>query len=185
MIKKVNNYFNNSVKLIELKKFKDSRGLFSELYKKVEYNSIGIKENFNQENYSFTNKKNSIRGLHFQKKPFHQSKLITVLEGEILDVVVDLRKNSQFFGKYKSFLLSSSNLKQLYIPEGFAHGFKTLKKNTIVIYNLNRYYNPNSEHTIIWNDNNLKINWKLKSAKPILSLKDKKGLSFNPKHNYF
>ena len=70
MIKKINNYFNNSVKLIELKKFKDSRGLFSELYKKVEYNSIDIKENFIQENYSFTNKKNSIRGLHFQKKPF-------------------------------------------------------------------------------------------------------------------
>ena len=185
MIKKVNNYFNNSVKLIELKKFKDSRGLFSELYKKKEYNSIDIKEIFNQENFSFTNKKNSIRGLHFQKKPHHQAKLITVLNGEILDVVVDLRKRSQFFGKYKSFILSSSNMKQLYIPEGFAHGFKTLKKNTIVIYNLNRYYNPNSEHTIIWNDQNLKVNWKLNGSKPILSLKDKNGLNFNPKNKYF
>ena len=120
-------------------------------------------------------KKKVLRGLHFQKKK-PQGKLISVIKGEILDVVVDIRKNSKTYGKYASFSLSEKNGNQLWIPKNFAHGFLSLSNNTIVNYKCTDFYDPKDQHTIIWNDKNLNINWNIK--KPIVSKKDENGVFF-------
>ena len=120
-------------------------------------------------------KKNVIRGLHYQKKNA-QGKFISVIKGKILDVVVDLRKNSKTFGKHYSTVLSEKNCTSIYIPEGFAHGFACLDKVNIVIYSCSNYRNKNSEHGILWNDKSLKIKWPIR--KPIISEKDQNNPEF-------
>ena len=120
-------------------------------------------------------KKNVIRGLHYQKKK-NQGKFISVIKGKILDVVVDIRKNSKTFGKHFSIILSEKNCTSVYIPGGFAHGFASLDKVNIVIYSCTKYRDKNSEHGILWNDKSLKIKWPIK--KPIISKKDKKNPRF-------
>lgn len=145
------------------------RGEFRELL--VE-KKIKMKFPFNVVSIS---KKNVIRGLHYQlKKP--QGKFISVLKGKILDVVVDLRKNSKTFGKHFKIILSERNCKSIFIPEGFAHGFSCFGKENIVIYSCTNYRNPSGERGILWNDKTLKINWKIKN--PILSKKDKNNSKF-------
>jgi dTDP-4-dehydrorhamnose 3,5-epimerase len=145
--------------IIENQKFVDVRGEFRELL--VE-KKIKMKFPFNVVSIS---KKNVIRGLHYQlKKP--QGKFISVLKGKILDVVVDLRKNSKTFGKHFKIILSERNCKSIFIPEGFAHGFSCFGKENIVIYSCTNYRNPSGERGILWNDKTLKINWKIKN--PIL-----------------
>ena len=156
--------------VIENQKFKDNRGYFREIL--VE-KKLKLKFPFNVISSS---KKNVIRGLHYQiNKP--QGKFISVIKGKILDVAVDLRKNSKNFGKHYKLILSEENCKSIYIPEGFAHGFSCLGKENIVIYSCTNYRNPSGERGILWNDKRLGINWGVK--KPILSKKDKINLKFS------
>ena len=160
--------------LIESKKYFDNRGYFFESYNEKIYSKIGIKKKFLQDNFAIS-KKNVLRGLHYQnKKP--QGKLITVIKGSILDVAVDIRKNSKTYGKHQTFLLSEKNCRQLWIPEDFAHGFLALSPNTIVNYKVTEFYDPKDQNTIIWNDKDLNISWLTK--KPIISEKDKQGFLF-------
>ena len=158
------------LKIIKTKMFFDNRGFFKEVFR----NNL-IKKNFKFDVMS-SSKKNVIRGLHIQtKKP--QAKVITVVSGKIMDVAVDLRKNSKTFGKYFSTILSEKNCKSIYIPPGFAHGFCSLDKENYVVYNCTNYRNKQSELGILYNDKKLNIKWPVK--KPILSKKDKKNLSLN------
>jgi dTDP-4-dehydrorhamnose 3,5-epimerase len=149
---------------------KDNRGFFKEINKKKILKKDLIFDCLSR------SKKNTIRGLHFQKKN-PQGKFITVVEGEILDVAVDLRKNSKTFGKHFCIKIKQDSNFSLYIPENFAHGFACLSNTCTLYYRCTNYRDKNSETTLKWDDPALKINWKVK--KPILSLKDKNGLLLN------
>jgi len=161
--------------ILEPQLFKDKRGFFYESYNKNKLDNI-IKTNFVQDNQS-RSLKGVIRGLHFQRAPYAQAKLISCVFGKILDVVVDIRKNSKTFGKIFSIELSSKNNKQLFVPKGFAHGFQVLSDEAIVSYKVDEYYDSDSECGIIWNDKDLLIKWD-HTIKPILSEKDLKLNSF-------
>ena len=158
------------LKLIKTKIFNDKRGFFKEVFQnRVEKNNNFI---FDCMSYS---KKNVLRGLHFQKKK-SQAKLLTVLQGKIFDVCVDLRKKSKTYGKYFSIELSQKSEYSILIPAGFAHGFLCLSKECIVYYKCSNYRDQNSETTLLWNDPSIRINWPNKN--PILSDKDQKGVLF-------
>ena len=158
----------NDLLIIKTTIYKDNRGFFKE----VEKQKI-LKKKFIFDCFSFS-KKNTLRGLHIQRnKP--QAKIITVGQGKILDVVVDLRKKSKTFGKHFSIIISQDSDFSLYIPEGFAHGFMCLSKSCVIYYKCTNYRDKQSEVTIKWNDKDLKIKWP--SKKPILSKKDTKGIS--------
>ena len=145
---KITKFFNDSVFLIENSSYSDNRGFFSELYNKETFKKLSINVDFVQDNISFSKKENTVRGLHFQNPPFAQSKLVQVTRGIILDVILDIRKNSNTYGKYLKFRISINQFKQIFIPEGFAHGFCTLVKDTEVIYKVSNYYSPKNEQTI-------------------------------------
>ncbi|MCF6213862.1 MAG: dTDP-4-dehydrorhamnose 3,5-epimerase [Flavobacteriaceae bacterium] len=155
--------------------FKDNRGYFLESYNKEKIKKT-IQDDFVQDNESCS-EKGVLRGLHFQKPPFGQAKLIRVISGRILDVVVDLRKESKTYGQHFKIALNQDNKHQLYIPVGFAHGFVTLANNTIINYKCSDYYNPTSEVSLLWNDKTLNIDWEV--SHPTLSKKDLKGLDFS------
>ncbi len=155
--------------------FKDSRGYFLEAYNKEKFNELGISENFVQDNLS-KSEKGVLRGLHFQNPPFAQGKLVSVICGSVLDVAIDIRKNSSTYGKYYAAELSEQNKHILWIPPGFAHGFLTLEDNTIFSYKCTGVYNKPSENSILWNDVDLNINWGI--ADPKLSEKDQKAQRF-------
>lgn len=157
--------------------FHDDRGYFFESFNKKKFIDLtGYSKEFVQDNQSLS-AKNVLRGLHFQAPPFAQAKLVRVVRGSVLDIAVDIRKNSPTFGKYISLELSDKNNLSLFIPEGFAHGFITLEENTIFIYKCSEYYNKESERTIMWNDVELNIDWK--NVNPIISSKDKEGILFS------
>ena len=158
------------VKLIETVRHSDSRGFFVESFIESWFLENIAPVTFVQDNFSFSVRNNTLRGLHYQEKPFEQDKLVSVISGSIMDVAVDLRLKSTFFGKYVSRLLNSNDGKQLFIPKGFAHGYLTLEKNTAVSYKVSNYYKAESERGIIWNDSEIGIDWKISS--PILSDKD-------------
>lgn len=163
--------------VIEPKIYRDDRGFFYEFFNKQQLLKYGIDEEFVQGNHSKSNF-GVLRGLHFQTKQV-QGKLIRVLKGEILDVVVDLRKDSETFGKYFKIVLSESNRKMLFVPKGFAHGFLTLKDNTEIEYLCTDFYAPGFDSGVIWNDKDLNIDWELekygiKEENLIISDKDKK-----------
>jgi len=160
---------------ITLKPIIDERGFFSRSYDINEFNSLGINRLWVQENHSATLKANTIRGLHFQLPPYSETKLIRCVRGAILDVYVDLRSNSKTFGVWETIELSAENLKMLYIPRGFAHGFCTLTDNSEVIYKVDNYYSKDYECGIIWNDIDLGIQWNCQN--PILSEKDKQNIT--------
>tara|TARA_B100002019_G_C21271021_1_gene602311 strand:- start:3841 stop:4380 length:540 start_codon:yes stop_codon:yes gene_type:complete len=162
----------HDVKIISPKSFEDSRGFFSEIYNKKNFETNDLKLNFIQDNLSFTKNKNVIRGLHFQYPPYQQDKLVRVLTGEVLDVFVDIRKNSKSYGQYNSIKLNSKINKWILVPKGFAHGFITLTNDTTVLYKVTEFYKPDHENGIIWNDKDLNIDWGCIS--PELSDKDKK-----------
>lgn len=155
--------------LIKPKVFEDDRGFFMETYKKEEFESAGIKGEFVQDNHS-KSKYGVLRGLHFQKEPYTQAKIVRCVRGEIYDVAVDLRRNSNTFGKYVSVNLSEDNKYQLYIPRYCAHGFLVLSDAAEVIYKVDNIYTPEYEAGIIWNDPDVAIPWP--SDNPILSEKD-------------
>ena len=167
----------SDVKYIVTKKYYDDRGFFVENFNYNELKSAGIDFISVQDNLSFSKLKGTIRGLHFQTHPFEQAKMIYVLEGEILDVFVDLRKNSETYGKFSSIKLNSTD-GFLFIPKGFAHGFCTLKDSTSVLYKVDNSYNKESESGIIWNDDTLNIKWPIDEEFIHLSDKDKELNSF-------
>ncbi len=165
------------VKIITPTAFKDQRGFFMETYQREAFHAAGIECDFVQDNHS-ESVKNVLRGLHYQIN-FPQSKLVRCIKGEILDVVVDIRKSSPTFGRWESVILSEENKKQLFIPRGFAHGFLTLSDKAQLLYKVDDYYHPNDEGGIIWNDRDLDINWCIpEGVTPILSEKDQKHPSF-------
>lgn len=169
------------VYIIEPTIFGDNRGFFFESYNKKDFVKLGIDDDFIQDNHS-KSRKGVLRGLHFQTK-HSQGKLIRVIKGGILDVAVDLRKNSKTFGKSIKVELTEENKRMLYIPKNFAHGFLTLTEETECLYKCDDYYYPEYESGIIWNDKDLNIDWEfkkynLKEEDIILSEKDKKHQSF-------
>ena len=159
------------VVLIEPKVFRDGRGLFLETYKYSDFAQTGIKEQFVQDNYS-KSVKGVLRGLHFQKNPDAQGKLVQCVKGKIFDAAVDIRKGSPTFGRWVSVELSEENNLLLYVPSAFAHGFVVLSETADVIYKCNREYSPEDDRGIIWDDPDINIRWPVKD--PVLSEKDKK-----------
>lgn len=148
------------IKVIQPKIFNDDRGVFFESYNYKNFKEYGIDTKFVQDNESHS-KIGVLRGLHFQKDEYSQAKLIRVIKGEVLDVAVDLRKNSPTLGKHFSIILNAENKQQLYIPRGFAHGFIALSDHTITQYKCDNYYNKDAEAGILYNDTTLAIDWKL------------------------
>lgn len=159
----------NGVSIITMATYRDSRGYFRELYK-----STSFSETFNQDNLSFS-KIGVIRGLHYQESPYGQAKYITCISGKIIDIIVDIRKDSATFGQYMKIELSSENGKIASMPEGVAHGFIAIEDSHI-IYKCSQIYNPKAEKCIIYNDEFLDINWGIEN--PIVSEKDMKGEKF-------
>mgnify|MGYP001294117773 FL=1 len=157
--------------LIEPQSFSDDRGFFFESFKESDFFSNGIDKKFVQDNFSHS-ANGVIRGLHFQKAPKAQAKLVTVLKGKIFDVAVDIRKNSPTYGKWVSEILSGDTHNLLYVPEGFAHGFCVISDEADVLYKVSNEYSQEHERSIIWNDPKLDIQWPIK--KPIVSNKDNK-----------
>ena len=163
--------------IIEPQVFGDSRGYFMETYQKEKYAAAGIDVTFVQDNESMSSY-GVIRGLHYQAEPFAQAKLIRVVAGRVLDVAVDIRKNSPTFGKVFTLELSSDNKLQLFLPHGIAHGFAVLSDYAIFTYKCDNFYAPQTERTIRLDDSSLAIDWKIPVENRIISDKDKKGVAF-------
>lgn len=160
-------------KVIDPQVYKDNRGYFFESYNKERYSEkYGITTEFVQDNESFSNKY-VLRGLHYQLPPFEQAKLVRVTKGLILDIAVDIRKDSANFGSYLSVVLSEENKKQLFIPRGFAHGFVVLSDEARFFYKCDNYYNKEYERGIKWDDPELEIEWEVPTDKVIVSDKDR------------
>ncbi len=158
--------------IIENTMFSDNRGEFTEIFKKkLIEKKIGYKLDFCQSNHVESNYM-SLRGLHYQEHPFEQSKLISVNSGKIMDIAVDIRKDSETYGKYFSFVLSGDNRKALFIPKGFAHGYLTISDKASVNYLVDNYYNKNAERGISYKDKFLKIDWGVDFSKILISKKD-------------
>ena len=158
--------------LIEPSVFEDERGQFYEAYRRNRLDKhVGMKVDFVQDNVSYS-KKGVLRGLHFQKGDSAQAKLVQVLKGEVLDVIVDIRKDSPTFGEYFKEKLSSKNKKSIFIPKGMAHGFLALTEEVIFLYKCDAYYDPKSEAGILYNDPSLAIDWEINEDELILSEKD-------------
>jgi dTDP-4-dehydrorhamnose 3,5-epimerase len=155
---------------ITLKRLGDARGYFMEVYNSELFANRGLQTNWVQENQSLSTRIHTLRGLHFQMPPFAQAKLVRVVQGEILDIFVDLRKNSPTCGRWDSIRLSEENCKAVYIPQGFAHGFCTLTKNVVVQYKVDNIYAPEFDMGIRWNDPDIGIQWNVEN--PFLSEKD-------------
>ena len=157
---------------------KDKRGYFIESYNQMIVNKLLGNINFLQDNESESSRA-VLRGLHFQKPPYAQSKLVRCVKGIVLDVALDLRKKSKTYGHFETTVLSSENKEQLFVPKGFAHGFIVLSESAILSYKVDNYYNPESESGIIWNDPDLNIDWKINKKEIIVSEKDKSLPTFN------
>ena len=161
--------------LLEPRVFGDDRGFFLESYNRRTFAELGIADVFVQDNHSYS-EKNVVRGLHYQlRQP--QGKLVRVISGEILDVAVDVRRSSPTFGKWEAFTLSGGNKLMLWLPPGFAHGFRVASASAHVVYKTTDFYAPEHERTIAWNDPHLRIDWKL-DGEPIVSEKDRRGVTF-------
>ena len=157
------------VMLIEPKIYKDERGFFMETFKKSEFAANGILDEFIQDNLSHSTK-GILRGLHYQKNPAAQAKLVMVLKGEVFDVAVDIRKGSPTYGKWVALTLSDKKFQMLYIPKGFAHGFCVLSEETDFVYKVTSEYAPECDRGVLWNDPNIGVEWPI--SQPILSAKD-------------
>ncbi|MGK3600173.1 dTDP-4-dehydrorhamnose 3,5-epimerase [Escherichia coli] len=172
------------VLIFEPKVFSDERGFFFESFnQKVFEEAVGRKVKFVQDNHSKSSK-GVLRGLHYQLEPYAQAELVRCMVGEVFDVAVDIRKSSPTFGKWVGVNLSAENKHQLWIPEGFAHGFLVLSNTAEVLYKTNNYYNKENERNIIWNDNTIDIDWPELNINVILSTKDKCASHIN-KIDYF
>ncbi len=153
-------------------KFGDARGFFSETYNAGAFAEAGISATFVQDNQSLSQASGVVRGLHFQRPPHAQGKLVRVVRGRILDVAVDIREGSPTYGEHVAVELSADNWQQLWVPEGFAHGFCTLEENCEVIYKVTDYYAPECDAGIAWNDPDIAISWPVSAGDAVLSAKD-------------
>jgi dTDP-4-dehydrorhamnose 3,5-epimerase len=167
--------------ILEARVFEDERGFFFESYNQQMMAEVGISETFVQDNHSCSSR-NVLRGLHYQLK-HPQGKLVRVAVGEILDVAVDMRRSSKSFGRWEAVRLSEENKRMLWIPSGFAHGFRVLSEKAHVLYKTTDFYAPEDERTLAWNDPDLKINWEMDSD-PIVSAKDQRGSAFRAAESY-
>ena len=156
--------------IIELEPITDERGFFARSFDEKIFSNLGLSNNFVQSNISFNQKKGTLRGLHFQEKPYGENKLIRCTQGKAFEILIDLRINSPTYKKSIDVILSSENHKMIYVPEGFALGFQTLEDNTELSYQMSQYYEPNYSRGIIWNDPSLKISWPL--IPTVISKKD-------------
>ena len=172
------------VVIIEPRIFKDDRGYFFESFSQREFEEKVCKTTFVQDNESKSSY-GVLRGLHFQKPPFAQSKLVRVIKGAVLDVAVDIRKGSPTFGLYVSVELTGENHRQFFIPRGFAHGFSVLSEEVIFQYKCDNFYSPQSEGAIAWNDPDLNIDWRIPAEKVVLSEKDSKHPRLKDWQNVF
>ena len=162
--------------------FGDDRGYFFESYNQKAFHAAGIDPHFLQDNES-KSAKGVLRGLHFQEPPYDQGKLVRVVSGAVMDVSVDIRKESPGYGKWAAFELSEQNKRMLWIPPGFAHGFVTLEDDTVFIYKCTNLYNKGSENSIIWNDPDLNIDWGIEN--PVISEKDMQAPFFKDLNSPF
>jgi len=169
--------------IIEPKILGDHRGWFTESYSKEKYRSFGINADFIQDNHSFTAKKGTLRGLHFQTEPKAQSKLLRCIRGKIFDVAVDIRKGSPTYLKWVGIETSEENKKQIFIPKGFAHGFLTLSDNVEIEYKVDEYYSPECDRCIRFDDPTFGIEWGI--SNPALSEKDMNAPIFNTSDTHF
>lgn len=175
---KVTNTKIPDVKLIEPRVFEDERGFFFESFNHKKFEeAVGYSVSFVQDNHSKSTK-GILRGLHYQLPPHAQGKLVRVVQGEVFDVAVNIHKSSPTFGKWVAVTLSSENKKQLWIPEGFAHGFLVLSETAEFLYKTTNYYAPTHERCILWNDATLAIQWPVDIHQPILSAKDAQSKAF-------
>ena len=165
----------HGVLFLEPRVFGDERGFFLESYNERTFADLGIRERFVQDNNSYSCR-NVIRGLHYQI-PQPQGKLVRVVAGQILDVALDLRRSSPSFGKWASVELSGENKRMLWIPPGLAHGFRVVSESAHVLYKATDFYSPENERTVMWNDRQLNIDWKI-TGEAIISEKDKLGVPF-------
>lgn len=170
--------------LVTPKVFSDDRGFFMQNYQYSVFAENGITDRFVQDNLSHS-VKGVLRGLHYQKNPHAQAKLVSVIKGEIFDVAVDLRKNSKTYGKWVGEYLSSENKKSLYIPAGFAHGFCVLSDEVYFTYKVSAEYAPEVDRGVMWNDKDINIKWPKEIQNPVLSDKDLKQSSFRDADNNF
>ena len=161
----------SDVYIIEPSVFGDNRGYFLESYNQKRFEEVVGKTSFVQDNESKSSK-GVLRGLHFQKPPFEQAKLVRCIEGEVLDVAVDIRKNSKTYGKHVAVLLTGENKRQLFVPRGFAHGFLVLSTSATFAYKVDNTYAPEFDAGIRWNDKELNIQWGLKGSEVLVSAKD-------------
>lgn len=168
--------------IIQPKVFEDPRGYFFESYNRTLFKEHQIDVDFVQDNQSLS-QKNVLRGLHFQNPPYAQGKLVRVITGSVLDVAVDIRKDSKTYGEYYALVLDEKKKNMLWIPPGFAHGFLTLEDNTIFSYKCTNLYNKASEDSIIWNDPDIGIDWG--TTTPLLSEKDKEAKFFKDLKSFF
>jgi dTDP-4-dehydrorhamnose 3,5-epimerase len=162
------------IKLLVPQTFRDERGLFVETYSKRTLDAAGVSVTFVQDNHSVSRAKGVVRGLHFQKPPHAQGKLVRVTRGAIFDVAVDIRRGSPTYGRHVGAVLSAENWAQLWVPVGFVHGFCTLEPDTEVIYKVTDYYAPECDSGIAWDDPALGINWPVSGGEAILSEKDRR-----------
>jgi dTDP-4-dehydrorhamnose 3,5-epimerase len=160
------------VKLLLPEQHNDSRGYVAEILQEERLRNLGLPIHFVQENQSLSLKKHTIRGLHFQKPPAAQAKLLRLLRGKAFEVVLDVRPHSPTFGRHVTTILSSDELTQLFIPAGFAHGFCALEDHTVILYKMSHRYEPACESGVLWNDPALAIDWPVPSHGAILSLRD-------------
>ena len=168
MIKTINTRLEGVI-VFEPKVFQDNRGMFFESYSRKNYQEAGVREEFVQDNHSVS-QRGTLRGLHYQAGK-GQAKLVRVTQGEVFDVVVDIRKESPTFGQWEGIIISAENFKQVYIPAGFAHGFYVMSQRAEFLYKCSEYYSPKEERGVCWNDPDIAIDWP--DGNPILSDKDK------------
>ena len=161
------------VKIVKPKRFGDHRGFFSETFSTRSFADAGLPSVFVQDNHSLSRPKGTVRGLHFQLAPFAQDKLVRVVRGAILDIAVDLRRDSPSFGRWVAAVLSAENGDQLLIPIGFAHAFCTLEADTEVLYKVTNFYSPQHDRGLLWNDPDLAIDWPVSEVDAVLSDKDR------------
>jgi dTDP-4-dehydrorhamnose 3,5-epimerase len=158
--------------LIEVRRFADNRGAFAETFSRRDFAALGITEEFVQDNWSRSDTVGTVRGLHFQRPPHVQAKIVRVLRGAILDVAVDLRRSSPTYARHVAVELEEGDGRMLYVPGGFAHGFCTLRPNTEIAYKVSDVYAPDCDGGVAWNDPEIGISWKVDPNKVVLSDKD-------------
>lgn len=173
------------VLLIETKRFSDDRGFFTETYNQLRFREHGVTADFVQDNLSRSAQPGTIRGLHFQAPPRAQAKLVRVSRGAVVDVAVDMRRSSPTFGRHVSVELDSASGRQVFIPEGFLHGFCTVTPDVEVVYKASDYYDPDLDHSVAWNDPDLDIKWPVGTDEAVLSDRDRAGLRWRDLGAYF